>query len=670
MPTNASVLFQGSTIAIYLLVTFAPGLLAGFAAGLRGWVLAGLAPILTFTIAGLAGPWLSTMGLRFTAGSFAICTALVAVLCAALHFGTRYLLSLRGYRRPPWPTPWTTPGHLAAGGCLALAAGVGMYTVLTGLGKLNAIPQGFDAVMHGNGIRYIADTGDGGLFGMATINWYGEGGSFYPNGYHLVGALVYELSGGSVPAVINANTVLIPGLLALSLVTLIRQFRGRAMLACFAPLIAVASTSATYESMYRGPLLPFVLGLALTPLAAVAMQRYLQRPGGDTGFVFAASMAGLLAVHSSALFGGMLFCVPLLVQRWVMPGECGVRFGRWRRFGRELLLLLPVTALGAGLAWPHLSGALALAGGDYPYSGWTAEYNAGQAWWRLVSFQHVWDHPQWVLFVVLVLGLAGFWRLGALRWLVGSALLFGEFFVLVASDDGGWVMDLARPWWDDRFRLIALACVPMSVIAGHGIAELQYWLSAPVRALRAVAARERRGIAVHGVFGAGLVVTLLLTTGWLYTDEHSTSLKPAYQGRPGEDMPVSPDEARAMLVLGNLVKPGEWVLNDRPDGSAWMYAIAGVRPISGHYDGSMPPDDQRVLSQRFNEYQTDPEVRRIVAKRNIRYIMLNTGKIPATFVRSPGLTGMYRQPYVEEIYRNRDSVIYRLIPEPGQLMRR
>ncbi len=39
-----------------------------------------------------------------------------------------------------------------------------------------------------------------------------------------------------------------------------------------------------------------------------------------------------------------------------------------------------------------------------------------------------------------------------------------------------------------------------------------------------------------------------------------------------------------MQAVAKIVPPGERVLNDRGDGSAWMYALTGVKPVAGHYD--------------------------------------------------------------------------------------
>ncbi|WP_177328744.1 hypothetical protein [Amycolatopsis australiensis] len=55
--------------------------------------------------------------------------------------------------------------------------------------------------------------------------------------------------------------------------TLGREFRGRAVLAGAVALTAVAPVMGVYESMDRGPLLPFALGVTLTAVAPVALRR-------------------------------------------------------------------------------------------------------------------------------------------------------------------------------------------------------------------------------------------------------------------------------------------------------------------------------------------------------------------------------------------------------------
>ena len=627
------------SVCVAIVVIALPGLVTGLAAGLRGWALAGLTPLLSYAIGGLTGPWTAAAGLSFNPLTYAIST----VVFAACAFGVRKW-TVR--RRPPEPEPalWARRGHLAVVACLLFAAATGFVATLLGLGRIGALPQGFDAVYHGNAVRYIAETGDGGLFGTSHVNWYGDAAPvFYPNAYHLVAAVTYRLSGTSIPETLDANTLLLPGFLALSLVTLVRTVRGRAVLAGAVALTAVAPVMGVYESMDRGPLLPFALGVTLTPLAAVALRRYLERVAPDTGFVLVLAAVGLLCIHSSTLFGGILFAGPLLVQRWLE---------RWRRIGRDLTALLPIAVASLVVAWLQLSGALGLAAGDVPYYGWPREYRASTALGALLGFQHFEPHPQVWLSVALFLGIVFFARAGALRWIGLTAAVTGLAYIVVASSsDDQLVMTLARPWWDDPYRFFSMAAIPLCVLAAHGLAETQAWL-------RGRLPSRVPAVAVAVVVLAGFVV---LSNG-LYVRSNGARVFTGYQASDPATLRVTPGEAAAMEELGKLAKPGEWAMSDRFDGTAWTYALSGVRTVAGHFDETSPPEDALVLADRFRDYETDPSVQAAVRRLNIHWVILGKPSKDPGKPYQPGLTGLAGEPFLRAAYRNSDAVIYRLLP--------
>ncbi|WP_206784041.1 DUF6541 family protein [Amycolatopsis sp. MtRt-6] len=624
--------------SIAIVVIAAPGLAIGAAAGLRGWVLAGMAPLLSYAAGGLTGPWAAAAGLPFTPLIYAAAT----VVFAATAFGVRRF-TVR--RRSPEPEPalWARRGNLAVLACLLAAALIGGWATLLGLGRIGALPQGFDAVYHGNAVRYIADTGDGSLFGTGHVNWYGDAAPvFYPNAYHLLASVTYRLGGASIPETLDANTLLLPGLLALSLVTLVREFRGRAVLAGAVALTAVAAVTGVYESMGRGPLLPFALGVALTPPAAVALRRYLERSAPDTALVLVLAAVGLLCIHSSTLFGGILFAGPLLVQR---------RLAGWRRLGRDLLALLPIAAVSLLVAWLQLFGALGLATGSLPYYGWPSEYRASTALGALLGFQHFEPHPQVWLSVALFLGIVFFARAGELRWIGLTALVTGLAYVAVASSNTPIVMALSRPWWDDPYRFFSMAAVPLSVLAAHGLASTQAWL------------RDRLPSRVPPVALAAVVLGgfVLLSNG-LYVRSNGAWVYQGYQAADPSALRVTPGEQTAMERLGSLAAPGEWAMNDRFDGTAWTYALTGIRTVAAHFDETSPPRDAVLLADRFRNYSTDPAVRAAVRRLNIHWVIL--GK-PSTEPGKPyqsGLAGLAGEPFLTEVYRNPDAVIYRLTP--------
>lgn len=647
MPTSTSMLEFAVVVAAYATVLFAPGALVGALAGARGWLLAGVAPLLTYAVAGLAGPWLALAGLPFNLPWFLAAVALAA--CAAL------LLRRRVRRHGRGGSPWPRPAHGAVLVCLLFAAGVGAYTIVRGMGSFGAIAQGFDAVYHANGIRYVADTGDGSLTGTSSVNWYADGTElFYPNAYHLLGSLVYRLTGADIPVVLNAGTVLLPGLLALAMVVLVRHFAGRAMLAGTAALVSVAPVTVLYESLDHGPLLPFLLGLALSFVGVVTLHAFLARPGPDTGFVLAGAVLGLLTVHTSTLFTAVLFALPLLVARWVSGRD-------WRRVRRDVLVLLPVAAACLVLAWQQLFGALGLAAGsEYAYQGWPSKTEWNTAFGILLTFQHFERQPQLWLTAALLVGCVCARSLGRLRWVAGTAAATGLFAVAVIASDSPLVMALSRPWWDDPYRLIAMAGVPMSLLAAHGIAETQ-------RRVRDALARLPRLPASPAAWGTAVVVVVafVFATNLLYSRADADVVRPGFGPRPGvpeRQLPVSRGEAAAMLRLGELAQPGDWVMNARNDGTAWAYALSGVRVVSGHFDRGLQPPEAVFLVNHFNEYGTSERVRETVQRMNIRWVITGRGGYPRGAPRPQGLKHLDRMPFLELVYRNADASLYRLAP--------
>ncbi|WP_020663388.1 DUF6541 family protein [Amycolatopsis benzoatilytica] len=656
-------------VTAYLAVLAVPGALIGRAAGLRGWALAGLAPLLSYAVTGLAGPWLAMVGLRYNVLTAAACT----LLLAGVAYGVRRLCLVRGWIRPGAEEPpvvWTNRAHWAVAACVVVAVGLSIAVVLSARGGTTAVFQRWDTVYHANGIRYIADTGDGSLTGMSTINWY-PNGAFYPNGYHLVGALVYEISGTSIPVTLNAVTMPIAGIFALSMVALVRQMGGRAVHAGCTALIAAAATTGAYESVSSG-LLPYALGIVLTPLTVVALQRFLVRPGVDTGLVFALSADGLLVAHSSALFGGILFAAPLVLQRWYrslrkLPVD-GVPEGRagLRAIGRDILFTIPVMVFAVLLAVPQIFGAIQFTSGAYPYNAWGSHLPVMSALNMLATFQQVLHSPQLWLTALLAIGVLSFLRLGRMRWLIVSALGLSGLFVLVTSyGNVPLVISLSRPWWNDRFRLMALAAIPLCLLAGHGMAEVQRWIARLVRSIGWAKERPQVVSRLGIVTAAAVVAATAVLTGGFYRTANATAVSFLYYNGPEGEVtpPVSPDEIAAMEFLGRMgIPPDQKVLNDRLDGTAWMYALTGVHPVAGHYDGSgaISPD-AKYLALYFRNYDQDPHVREAVRRLNVHHVLVGSGSIARDVPFSPGLTGLAGMDFLKLEYRNPGAQIYTII---------
>ena len=646
VPTTDDTALVIVVLAVYLLVLWLPGGVIGAFLGLRGWVLAAAAPVLTYFVVGLSGPLSGAVGVSWSPLTAGVAVAVVAGVAWVVR-----RLAARRATEPPSDDEadrrlWSPLATAALGVVVTGVAVTGFAVVAGGMGDLSTVPQDWDAMLHANGIRYLADTGDGGLYGMTTVNWYAADPVFYPNAYHLLGSVVYELTGAPIPVVLNVLSALMPGMLALSLVALVRRFGGRAVTAGYAAVIALAATSVVFDNLWRGPLLPFTVGLVATPLLIIVLDRHLHRPTIESAAVLAATSVGLLALHPSTLFGAVMFAVPLLAQRW------------WRRatpIGPDLLRLAAPAAIGAVLGAPLLLGALASAGETLTFD-WPATYPVSRSVGSLLVFQHDLGGPQLSLAVPLWVGLLTFRRLGRLRWLVGCAALFGGLFVAAASYDNIWVIRLTSPWWNDQYRLIALATVPLCVIAGHGLAVVQHWLASLVA--QASRHRIRLGLRLSLVMSVLVLAVLAVLSDGLYANVNATKIARGYQH--DERGTVTRGEVEAMRELGTLVRPGERTMNDRGDGTGWMYAIAGAEPVAGHFVSDGVSADARLLGERFTRYRTDPSVRAAVDRLNVRYVLVGSGFVRENAYRETGLWNLGGQPFLDEVYRNDDAVIYRI----------
>ena len=628
-------------IVLTALALWIPGGVVLWASSARGWWLAASAPLATYGLAGLGGPLLSGIGLPWRIWSFAILATVVALAV----LGVRLLRSPRGRDE----VHWTSAAHISVAASAAIAFGIGLFAVLVGIKDLTAVPQDWDAVFHANGIRWILETGDGGLNGMSQVNWYGtDTAQYYPNSYHLIAALVTATSGRDIPSVLNSFTALTPGIAALGLAALVRLSGGRAITAG-ASAVVVVGISAFYDMLWRGPLLPFSMGVALVPALLVSLDQYLQ-PGRlkdqlPHAIILALMAVGLFGLHPGALIAAALFAVALVLSRWLT---------RRGRLGSDILALAVGGAFALVLVTPHVLGSLrnvAEASNDWP-----AVTTTANALGEALLFST--DAPSLQVWLALLfsIGLLTALRLGPLRWLLVPAGAFLLMYVLAASSDAPVVEALTRPWWNDRYRLIGIAALPVAIVVGHGIAEstdLARRLITPI-ATRLSPRRSARFL--PGFVAAAVLGTYVLVSGGSYLGRNEVRM----QNNTGDGPAVSRAELMGFQVLRRLVPNGERVMNDRGDGSAWMYAMAGVRPVAGHYYGGGVDSDATLLAERFNSYDSDPVVREAAARLGVGWVVVDRGFLRPGALRQPGLEDLDRVAALRVAYSNPDVTVYQL----------
>ena len=225
--------------------------------GLRGLWAVAAAPAFATTVIG---------GASVVAGWLGLGWSILPSLVLAVVIGAGVLLvRRRTTTRPVAPrsfSPWWTV--LA----LVLAAIVIGGQTLSVIGAPTAISQTFDNVFHLNAIRYILDTGAASPLELGQMTSPNGGVPFYPSVWHATAAIVVQLSGASIPAVVNAQTLVIAAVLwPLGAVLLSRVLAGAtAAVTVSAALVSASVPMFPLLPMDYGVLYPFQLALAHLPV--------------------------------------------------------------------------------------------------------------------------------------------------------------------------------------------------------------------------------------------------------------------------------------------------------------------------------------------------------------------------------------------------------------------
>lgn len=640
-------LFDGLLLLLYAVVLFLPGLVVALAAGLSRWTAAAAAALISYGVAATAGPLTSSLELRWTPVSALVATVALAAVC----YGLRYLWQRRRSAAPDRTHSESRDdryGELAVAAGAAVAAVMGAAVVLGALGNLGAIHQDWDAAFHANAVRFIIDSGDADPGALSVINDYERADFFYPNAYHALAALVGQPAGFEVPALLNAQMLLLPGIAGLGLAVLVRAHGGRVAMAVAVPILLVTFSGFPYDLLWRGPLLPYATGIALIPAFMVLLTDTLdtRRPGAAV--VTAVAGVGLLGLHPSAALAAGIFAIPLVLLRWAQRPVTA---------GKDAVMLLGIGVVAGVVGLRFALGAVSV-GGTSNVVDWPANQSPGQAVGDLFLLNHARVGPQFWLVALLLVGLFTLPRIRELWWWLAGAALFAGGFVAASAYDETWSETITQPWWNDRWRFVALVVLGLAVVGGNGAVVLS---DALVRLARRWP--SNRGLNPRLLAGVAMTVVLSLfgaASGGFYVPANTNRTSINYQAGPT----VTPGEENAMAELSTLVGPGERVMNDPGDGSPWMYALEDVVPVFGHViDFRNDPDigpDQDLLLFSFRCLDSNPDVRDLIAKYNITHVYLGSGYVREGFHRIPGLRRLGAAESLQLVYTDNGAAIYQV----------
>lgn len=640
---------SGSNLAVLLAVLLLPGVLIGAAAGLRGWLLAAGAPVLTFGLVGVAGSVLPVLGLSWTPTAL----ALSASAATGIVVGARLLLArVRPETTPRAAGTWRAVDHVAVGAAVLVSAAVGVLVTAGGTEAFTAIPQFWDTAFHSNAIRYIAETGESSPAALAALS-DPDVAFYYPNAFHIVGATLVMITGVGVMPALEFLIALLPALFALGVAALVRVVSGRPAIAVASALLAAAFSGFPYD--LAGVLLPYVMGLALLPAFLAQWADVLEpripsaQPGSWARAVaLGLGAVGLLALHPSTIVAAAVVAAFYLLQVW------------WtRRPASADAVVIGVGALATAVLGAPLLLASATAAAGESFD-WPVAMPAAEAVGRLLTLAHGHENPQWWLAGLVALGLIGLRRHPELRFLAAGGLVFAVVFVMAASYEGPWVELLSRPWWNDRWRLVALWVVAVVPLAGAGVVVLRDTALDLLRRSRVpVAVLDGRGRAVPAVLLVVLLLGVVVASDGLYRARNTERIAGAFTDGPA----VSRAEDEAFARLAAVVPPGARVMNDPYDGSPLMYALTGTRtvfaqPLHQQLDLAGLTPDRELLFTSFHDLDDDPAVRDVVRRMGITHAVVSNGLVYTAPGTAPGMRDLDRVDSLRLLFRTSTTSAY------------
>lgn len=590
--------------AIILIALFA--LLGGGLAwliGLRGlWALAAT-PAFAITVIGGASLVAGWLDLRW---SLVPCAALALVIAAGI-FLVRRRTEVRTIKSPKFSRWWT----IAAASAAALSVTVQSAVVI---GEPTAISQTFDNVFHLNAIRFILDTGAASPLELGQMTSPNGGVPFYPSAWHSIAAVVVQLSGVSIPAAVNAQTIVTAALMwPLGAMLLARVLLGAgAATTLAAAVVSTAVPMFPLLPMDYGVLYPYQLALATVP-AALAGTASVLGVGSNSSdiargwwaLVVVGMIPGVAVAHPGGFVAWLALSVPMVAvfafRAWRARKGTGQRVGL-------LLCLAAYVALGVLL--------LKVLRPPLPTRLWPTVLSPLDAGLEVLQLSMFYGTSAIGLAVAVILGLAWSFRvrrdgtfIAAALWAIGATL-----FVVVISSTFGTLRDaLTGSWYNNWPRLAAVLGVALVPIAVLGIARTAEVLADWRMRGRSVSRRVRIGVTATATL-SGFALLPLPAIPTALAEAHDAFVLDA--GSPL----LSGDELELIERIPEHVPEDAVIAGNPYTGTALAYAISGRRVLMPHILVDVS-DDAAMINNHLAKARSLPPVCDAVESLDVRFVL-------------------------------------------------
>ncbi|MBV9320113.1 MAG: hypothetical protein JO106_09420, partial [Mycobacterium sp.] len=563
----------GFGILIALLLMAVPGAIVARGAQLSWPIALAVGPPLTYGVVALAIIPFGALGIpwnAWTAGASLVVITLAATVLSLL---------LARYRDTDGESRAVSrwPAATVAAGVIAGALLIG-FAAVRGIPHWQSVPSTWDAVWHANTVRFILDTGQASSTHMGELrNVETHALLYYPSTFHALVAVLCQLTGaapttGYTLSSLAAAVWLFPLSAAVLTWRMLRSTMSEWRTAAAAAAAAVLSASFTAVPYveFDTAAMPNLAAYGIAAPTMVLITSTLRHR--DRIPVAVLALVGVFSVH---ITGGVVVIL-LLAAWWLLEALWHPVRGRltdiWALTAVAVptgLILLPQflsvrqqeDVIAGHSFLTYLSKKRGLFDAVFQHSRHLNDFPVQYALIALAAIGGVillvkkiwWPLAVWLLLIVVNVD-AGTPLGGPVGALAGA---FGEFF------------------YKDPRRLAAATTLLLAPMAGVALVAIATLLVTLAR--QRTDRRTARPVAdpVWAATTAVLVTAVSLAAAWHYFPRHRFLFGDKY-----DSVIVNQKDLDAMAYLATLPGAKQTLIgNGNTDGTAWMYAVAGLHPL-------------------------------------------------------------------------------------------
>jgi hypothetical protein len=666
-----------------LLVLTIPGVLVAY--GLRvplGTLLTWAAvPLFSLASVFVLGEFTSLTGLPFGIPAFVFLILVLGVAAIVRRVWPRQSPRHDLRDQPRKPTDEGRREEKVSYGLLSLGVLIGSFIWLGALRDVPLVLPGADGTRHGFFVGRIIHSESIDVSHVLVAAPDGlQVVEYFPLGGHASAALATRLLSADTGAVLVALTVVFAAIvLPLGMFVLARYLAPqRPLVAGFTSFAVPALTLFPYTRIAGGQVFAIV-SMAMVPAAIVMVARVVlnthQRPGSPLQMIWlitpaALALLAVTSVHSSEL-PLVLFLVFLLAleRAWLER--------HLRLLAHALVRGLAVGLLAVALFAPTLGAFLAGASerssaralGVPPGTDWT------ELFWPIVTLRTSFFPPggfaaalpampsvrQYLFAALAFVGAAIWLRYRRVAWVVGWVTVI-VLSLFASTTDNPVVRALSFPWYSGSFRITSNQVFFVPFFAGVVLAIV---VPAVARTLR------RRSAVVPATLVVAALFTLVVgipayRTSWSFL-HNALAVRIMTAGNQAR---VDSDSEAAFQWLAMHTNENETVINEpTADGSLWMYAQRGVKPLlalapefsSDDQSARRDWENRRDLVRQIDEPDLTPRLERLIRDYHARWIYFDSRTYPLG-THDLDLDALRNSPHISEVFHRDTVYIFEIKP--------